>query len=102
VLTHRRLDDPDEPRTARLNRELAGWFPAGPIDARARIMDLLASHAPPAVCIHEGPMVTVSSFVVWLSATEATYHHVEGSPCVNRERDCTHLLKGSLHTEGWL
>lgn len=99
VLTHRELDDEHEPRTVRLNRDLEGWFPAGPIDARARLMDLLASHTEPRVCIHEGRMVTVSSFVVWLTRNEATYHHVEGRPCENRETDYSHLLQGRLCTE---
>jgi hypothetical protein len=94
VLTHRELDDPGEPRAASLRRILEGWRPAHAAAARARLVELLAAHGPPGVCIHEGRMVTVSSFVVWLARDEARYHHVDGRPCEHALKDYTHLLGG--------
>jgi hypothetical protein len=94
VLTHRELDDPDEPRAVHLQRALRGWRPPDEATARERLIALLASHEPPGVCIHEGRMATVSSFVVWLARDEARYHHVDGRPCEHALKDYTHLLGG--------
>jgi hypothetical protein len=96
VLTHRELDDPAEPRAARLVRELGDWRPAGEDDARARLIGLLAAHDAPRACIHEGRMVTVSSFVVWLAPAEARYHHLDGRPCETALADFTALLDGAF------
>jgi hypothetical protein len=94
VLTHRELDDSDEPRAAHLMRVLGDWRPGNVDAARARLIELLASHDPPRACIHEGRMVTVSSFVVWLAAAEARYHHLDGRPCEHAPLDFSHLLAG--------
>jgi uncharacterized protein with NRDE domain len=100
VLTHEELDDPREPRSAWLVRELAGWAPASRAAAEARLTALLKLHADeaapgaPAVCIHEGRMRTVSSALVWLAPGEAAYSHAEGPPCRATFVDYTRLLAG--------
>lgn len=86
VLTHADLDDPDEPRTAWLVRELEGFRPRSLDQAERRLEELLRSHGDPAsgvpaVCLHRGRMVTVSSSSVWLAPGEARYRHAEGRPC---------------------
>jgi len=95
VLTHTELDDPAEPRAARLMRELAGFAPAS-IEAASRgLAERLRQHGEgpgDAVCVHEGRMVTVSSSRVWLAPGRAGYVHVEGRPCVSPESDLTPLL----------
>jgi len=96
VLTHRDLDDPNEPRAATLKRLLDTWRPKYPEEAREGLMELLASHEPPRVCIHAGRMVTVSSFVVWLARDGARYHHLEGRPCQRPLEDFTTLLDGAF------
>jgi len=99
VLTHRELDDPAEPRAAALVSRLRGFRPSGVDEARALVTSLLASHGPPAVCIHQGRMVTVSSFVVWLAPDAARYHHLDGRPCERTFEDVSHLLSGALSVE---
>jgi hypothetical protein len=98
VLTHRELDDPEEPRAAHLLRTLAGYRPRALEEAEARLAELLRFHgspgppvAPP-VCLHEGRMVTVSSALVWLSPDGARYRHAEGRLCENPLDDVSHLL----------
>ena len=86
VLTHGDLDDPDEPRTAWLVGELEGFRPRSLDQAERRLEELLRSHGDrpaglPAVCLHQGRMVTVSSASVWLAPGEARYRHAEGRPC---------------------
>jgi len=100
VLTHRDLDDPEEPRAATLRRLLEPWRPRYVEEAREGLMELLASHEPPPVCIHTGRMVTVSSFVVWLARDEARYHHLDGRPCQRPLEDFTALLDGAFDTGG--
>ena len=106
VLTHTELDDPREPRAARLLHELSGWEPRSPDEALRGLADRLREHgtgagAPgepagtDAVCIHEGRMVTVSSTRLWLDRREARYLHAEGRPCVSPEVDHTSLLAGT-------
>jgi len=98
VLTHTRLDDPDEPRAAWLGRALRGFAPATRAEAEARVTSLLRLHAgeaergAPAVCIHEGRMQTVSAALVWLAPGEAAYAHADGPPCTTPFTDYTHLL----------
>lgn len=98
VLTHADLDDAREPRTAHLLRVLAGYRPGGPEEAGRRLEELLRSHgdpdtgAPP-VCLHHGPMVTVSSSTVWLAPGEARYRHAEGRPCEHPFVDHSGLLR---------
>ncbi len=92
VLTHADLDDPTEPRTARLMREISGWQPDSAAEAEAGLIARLAEHDPPAVCIHDGRMATVSYSVVHLSRTRAHYLHGEGRPCERPADDVTNLL----------
>ena len=96
VLTHADFDDPNEPRTARLMRELAGFTPRSLAEAERRVEDLLSSHGDPPsippVCLHSGRMVTVSAATVWLAPGEARYRHAEGRPCEHAREDYTHLL----------
>ncbi len=90
VLTHTDLDDPHEPRAARLAQELAGFAPASLDEAFAGLAARLSEHATgdqPAVCIHEGRMVTVSASIVFLGPTGASYRHAEGRPCERPFRD---------------
>ena len=95
VLTHTELDDPMEPRAARLLHGLAGWAPRSLDEGLRGLGDRLRDHAEgrAAVCIHEGRMVTVSSSRVSLGARSARYLHVEGRPCEASEADVTLLLK---------
>jgi len=98
VLTHMDLDDASEPRTAWLVRQLAGFAPRALDQAERRLGHLLRSHSgnsatrAPAVCLHEGRMVTVSSSMVWLAEGEARYLHAEGRPCEQPFADYSHLL----------
>lgn len=104
VLTHADLDDASEPRTARLMRELGGFAPRSTAQAEARLIGLLRSHGDadagiPAVCLHEGRMVTVSTSLVWLAPGEARYRHAEGRPCEHPLVDYTHLLRAQAGAE---
>jgi uncharacterized protein with NRDE domain len=86
VLTHADLDDLREPRTGRLVRELGGFAPRDRDEAERRLEDLLRSHGDraagvPAVCLHAGPMQTVSAAMVWLAPGAIGYRHAEGRPC---------------------
>jgi uncharacterized protein with NRDE domain len=92
VLTHADLDDPSEPRTARLMRELSGWTPGTVAEAGTALVNRLAAHDPPAVCIHEGRMPTVSFSLVFLSRSRVEYRHGEGRPCEHAPVDVTSLL----------
>jgi len=100
VITHAELDDANEPRTRWLMRRLATFGPASGEEAERGLMDLLRLHggeraggepAPP-VCLHAGPMRTVSAALVSLSRDRAHYLHVEGPPCTGTALDCTQLL----------
>jgi uncharacterized protein with NRDE domain len=98
AITHADLDDPDEPRTAWLARKLSGLAPATPEEAERGLLRLLGEHGDrarvPAVCIHEGRMVTVSSSFVCLGPHGPRYRHLEGRPCRTAAADCTPLLRG--------
>jgi hypothetical protein len=106
VLTHTDLDDPGEPRVAWLLRDLSGWTPQSLDEGERGLLRRLATHggaaraageaAKPVVCIHEGPMVTVSSSIVCLTRGEARYRHLEGRPCEGPLSDCSALLSGEL------
>ena len=87
VITHADLDDRSEPRTAWLLEELGRLESArreAPSETLAR---LLAAHGVPGdptrppVCIHEGPMVTVSSARIVLAPEATRWFHLEGRPC---------------------
>jgi uncharacterized protein with NRDE domain len=92
AITHADLDDPGEPRTARLLRELQDYTPRSPEEAERKVQTLLADHDPPPVCIHDGAMPTVSSSCVWLAPGEARYRHAEGRPCEHPFLDHSNLL----------
>src|SRR5436190_4624022 len=114
VLTHGDLDDPDEPRTVRLKRKLEGFSPRTTGEAETRVLEMLSLHGtfgdgappeagtpeaapgsangPPAVCIHAGRMVTVSTSLFRCGSTGARYIHVEGRPCTTPPRDLSALL----------
>ena len=92
VLTHADLDDPGEPRTARLMRELSGWTPRTVAEAERGLIARLSEHDAPAVCIHAGRMVTVSSSIVVLGPSEGRYLHAEGRPCERPFEDLSRLL----------
>ena len=92
VLTHTELDDPQEPRAAWLMRSLAALGALSREQAEREVAARLARHQPPAVCLHDGPMATVSSALVWLARGEARLAHAEGSPCVTPHADYSHLL----------
>ncbi len=95
VLTHTRLDDPDEPRAAWLRGRRAGCARRARAAAAARVTELMSRHAGggvPAVCIHAGGIVTVSSARVWLGAGGFRYGHAEGRPCAAPFDDYSHLL----------
>jgi len=102
VLTHEDLDDLREPRVARLLRTLEGWTPRSIDDAESGLIARLSLHAAapspaapagePAVCIHEGRMVTVSFSLVSFAGGEVTYRHAEGNPCERAPLDYSALL----------
>lgn len=115
VLTHGDLDDPDEPRTVRLKRKLDGFSPRTTGEAETGVLEMLSLHgtfgdgAPPeagtpetmpgsaadrpAVCIHTGRMVTVSSSLFRYGSGATRYIHVEGRPCTTPPRDASALLE---------
>ncbi len=93
VLTHTELDDDAEPRAAWLKKSLEGFRPESREEAEKGVVARLARHDDPAVCLHEGPMKTVSSAVVWLAGGEARFVHAEGRPCVTRFEDFSQLLR---------
>lgn len=104
VLTHADLDDPGEPRTAWLMRELSGFAPRSLAQAEQRLDDLLRAHGDaaagiPPVCLHAGRMVTVSTSSVWLAPGEARYRHAEGRPCEHPLADYSHLLRTGAPAE---
>lgn len=97
VLTHTELDDAGEPRAARLIAALAGFAPRSVEQAEQRLGDLLRSHGDaasgvPPVCVHDGPMPTVSAATAWLAPGNARYRHAEGRPCEQPLRDVSALL----------
>jgi uncharacterized protein with NRDE domain len=102
VLTHTELDDAKEPRTAMLVEMLATFSPRDLDDAEAKILELLRLHAgdrsagSPAVCMHEGRMVTVSSALLRFTERGLRYRHVEGRPCTAAPQDFTSLLTSGL------
>jgi hypothetical protein len=103
VITHADLDDESEPRTARLLYELAYFRPLSVEKAEQRLGDLLRSHGSargtgreaaqvPAVCLHDGPMTTVSATLVTLGPAGARLLHADGRPCERRFQDRSSLL----------
>lgn len=100
VITHAELDDRDEPRTAWLLEQLAGFAPASLEAAWERLTALLASHGEqggPGVCQHEGVMQTVSASRVWLSPEHARLAQCEGRPCEQPFAGHDDLLTEPVH-----
>ena len=97
AITHRDLDERDEPRTARVLDALEDYRPASVDAAIARTREILAWHgeggAP--VCLHQGRMITVSSSIVWLARGAARYLHGEDRPCESRFTELTDRLTDS-------
>ncbi len=118
VVTHEALDSASEPRTASLLAALHGFAPTTALEAEARLLELLSRHgegtdgpaardpanAPtgaaaaalvgvPAVCIHRGRMVTVSTTLFTRTPERARYLHLEGRPCTGSPQDLTRLLE---------
>ncbi len=105
AITHSDLDDAGEPRTRWLLDRLESFAQHSLAEAEAGLLELLRAHgdgarsggeAEPAVCLHVGRMVTVSSSIVFLARDGARYLHIEGRPCTGAPLDCSHLLDGSL------
>ncbi len=117
VVTHEALDSASEPRTASLLAALHGFAPATALEAEARLLELLSRHGEgtdgpaardpanpatgaaaaalagvPAVCIHRGRMVTVSTTLFTRTPDHARYLHLEGRPCTGSPQDLTPLL----------
>lgn len=107
VLTHDDLDDPSEPRTAWLMKSLQDWRPTTLERARQGLIERLRDHggtdgatSHPAVCLHAGRMVTVSSSLVHLAPDRAHYFHAEGRPCENPFADYSTRLGRESDQEG--
>jgi len=95
VITHEDLDDPAEPRTAWLARELDGYRPGSVEEAWSRLGGLLGRHDEPAVCLHEGRMVTVSTARIAMTPAATRYWHGEGLACRATLVDYSALLDES-------
>jgi hypothetical protein len=75
--------------------ELRDFRPATVEEAENVLAARLSEHGvalSPAVCIHEGRMVTVSSSIVVLGPGVARYRHSEGRPCEHPAQGLSHLL----------
>jgi uncharacterized protein with NRDE domain len=92
VQTHAEMDDPQEPRTAWLLKSLAAFRPPNREAARQGVIERLSRHDDPSVCLHEGPIRTVSASWVELGPS-VRYEHCEGPPCRTPFTDYTSLLK---------
>ncbi len=99
VMAHQDLDDRGERRVAWLLDTLGSWRPEGPDQAVLRLGALLRSHGEespegtPPVCLHGGRAETVSSAIVFLSATDKRYLHAQGPPCERPYDDYGALLR---------
>jgi hypothetical protein len=104
VITHSDLDDESEPRTARLLYELAYFRPLSVEKVEQRLGDLLRSHGSargagreastvPPVCLHDGPMPTVSASLISLTHDGARLLHADGRPCERRFQNHSSLLR---------
>ncbi len=93
VITHRDLDDPDEPRTRWVLEEIRESRPASPQEALDLMAGYLRSHASPPVCLHRDAFPTVSSSLIALGVTgRLRYLHAAGPPCVTEYKDYSSLL----------
>lgn len=91
VQTHAEMDDAGEPRTAWLMKSLAAFLPRSADEARRGVIERLSRHDDPAVCLHEGPVRTVSASWIELGSS-VRYEHAEGPPCQTAFKDYTSLL----------
>jgi len=97
VITHKELDDPDEPRTKWILEDIAGNEPASVEDAFELMSGYLRWHGDakrPAVCLHRETFPTVSSTLLALGVPDARYLHAPGPPCTTPYQDVTTLLRG--------
>ena len=98
VITHRDLDDPDEPRTRFVRERLRDTRPRTAdesMEALAGILRLHGEDGTPPVCIHRDRFPTVSSSLIVLGAPEGPrYRHAAGPPCVTPYEDFSPLLTG--------
>jgi transport and Golgi organization protein 2 len=96
VITHQDLDDPGEPRTSSILRDIEEKRPESVEEAFDLMAGYLRRHGEggdPAVCLHRETFPTVSSSLIALGAPEgSSYRHAPGPPCVTPYRDCTSLL----------
>jgi hypothetical protein len=92
VLTHTDIDDVEEPRAAWVLDSLTTFKPGTPEEARRGVIERLSRHEAPAVCIHDGPVRTVSASWVEFGSHGVRYQHAEGPPCTAPFVDYTSLL----------
>jgi hypothetical protein len=96
VITHQDLDDPGEPRTSSILRDIEDERPGSLAEALDLMAGYLRRHGEdgrPAVCLHSDTFPTVSSSLIALGTPEgACYRHAAGPPCVTPYRDYTPLL----------
>lgn len=101
VITHADLDDPSEPRTARLLDDLASFRPLSIEKGLEKLADRMRSHGVagsrpvPPVCLHEGVMRTVSSTLIAIGPEGTRYLHADGRPCEARYADHSALLESA-------
>lgn len=95
-ITHRDLDDPDEPRTRFARERLVASAPSGveeAMDALAGILRLHGDGGDPPVCLHRDRFPTVSSSLVVLGAPGGPrYLHAAGPPCTALYEDVSGLV----------
>jgi len=101
VITHRNLDDPEEPRTAWLLDRIRDLRPGSVHEAVDRLAGFLKMHGEggsPAVCLHRNVFPTVSSSILALGDVPGgpCYFHAAGPPCVTPYVDHTKLLIGAM------
>jgi hypothetical protein len=96
VITHQDLDDPGEPRTNSILRDIEERRPGSVEEAFDLMSGYLRRHGEgenPAVCLHRETFPTVSSSLIALGARGGpSYRHAPGPPCVTPYRDYTPLL----------
>lgn len=96
AITHRDLDDPDEPRTRFARERLLRSAPSGAeeaMDAVAGILRLHGDGGEPPVCLHRDRFPTVSSSLVVLGVPGGPrYHHAAGPPCTTPYEDVSALV----------
>ena len=96
VITHQDVDDPTEPRTRWILKDIAEKRPGSVEEA----LDLISGYlrwqgddSRPAVCLHRGLFPTVSSSLIALGVGGGPcYLHAPGPPCATPYRDYTPLL----------